>query len=63
MSRSKSHIEFDTKKNWGSKKKLCLYIKEIKRENGQEYDFSLTLKIPDWIQIIWGGLKENLKAM
>ena len=49
--------------NLGSMKKSCLYIKEIKRENDEEYDFSLALKIPDWIQILWGESMKNFKAM
>ena len=56
-------MNLNKKENLGSMKKSCLYIKEIKRENDQEYDFSLTLKIPDWIQIIWGELMENFTAM
>ena len=56
-------MNLNKKENLGCMKKSCLYFKEIRIENDQEYDFSLALKIPDWIQIIWGELMKNFKAM
>ena len=55
-------MNLNKKENLGCMKKSCLYIEEIRIENDQEYDFSLALKIPDWIQIIWGRIDEEFQS-